>query len=516
MATAQRPPLSFIPQNPQDQAIIEKLAASRRTLEEALKARESQLFDPVLLSIAQGLLAPTKTGSFGEALSTAAGMAAPAQEAQNKRLVENAQMRMELAQMEAQEAQAIRGERQFQNLIRQARGEAPEGAAAAPAGAPGQAAPAGAGAPAAQPAAQAGAGQAGFRALNPLDIALLGRQPGQAEAAKALMEVVKLERDRFVVDQQTGRVWDKVNQAFMPGAKIPFEKQEVYTIGNKRYAMLPSQHDEYMAARAKGRGAEWMADFLRPDTPGAAPRMSQEEIEAQAAGLKESATKTAQAEVGRTQEAIGAGSVTDRMASYAALEAIAGRKDASEIFGIINRPDVGSAILNLVSDTVRAGPGVSISAPALENAMRNVGLSQEQINRYQFALGIMAQIQLQQAKLATGQGAVSDFERRLFGQASISPQDNPETIVKKVQMLRARAEFDREFARELRKSKMSADEFKDEREAQYMRMVRTYEDRVANIASTFGVKVDTIGVAPSGATSDAAAELRRKLGLPSR
>jgi hypothetical protein len=398
--------------------------------------------------------------------------------------------------------------------MRQARGEAPQAAPAT--GAPAQAALPGAPAGAAQPAAQAGVGQAGFRALNPLDIIALGKQPGQAEAAKALMDAVKLERDRFIVDQQSGRVWDKVNQAFVPGSKIPFEKQEVYTIGNKRYAMLPSQHDEYMAARAKGKGAEWMAEFLRSDVPGGAPRLSQEEIEAQAAGLKESATKTAQAEVGRTQEAIGAGSVTDRMASYAALEAIAARKDASEIFGIINRPDVGSAIINLISDTVRAGPGVSVSAPALENAMRNVGLSQEQINRYQFALGIMAQIQLQQARLATGQGAVSDFERRLFGQASISSQDNPETIVKKVQMLRARAEFDRELSRELRKSKMSLDDFKDEREAQYMRMVRTYENRVANIASTFGVKVDAVGVAPSGETADAAAELRRKLGLPIR
>lgn len=514
MATAQRPGLSFIPQNPEDQAIIEKLAASRRTLEEALKARENQLFDPVLLAITQGLLAPTKTGSFGEALGNVAAMAGPAQEAQSKRLVENAQMRMELAQMEAQEAQAARGERQFQDLMRQARGEAPQAAPAT--GAPAQAALPGAPAAAAQPAAQAGAGQAGFRALNPLDIIALGKQPGQAEAAKALMDAVKLERDRFIVDQQSGRVWDKVNQAFVPGSKIPFEKQEVYTIGNKRYAMLPSQHDEYMAARAKGKGAEWMTEFLRPDVPGAAPRMSQEEIEAQAAGLKESATKTAQAEVGRTQEAIGAGSVSDRMASYAALEAIAGRKDASEIFGIVNRPDVGSAIINLVKETVRAGPGVSLSAPALENALRNVGLSQEQINRYQFALGIMANIQLQQAKLAAGQGSVSNFERELFGQASISPQDNPETIVKKVQMLRARAEFDRDLSRELRKSKMSLDDFKDEREAQYNRMVRAYEERVANIASTFGVKAGAIGAAPSGATADAAAELRRKLGLPTR
>jgi len=517
MATAQRPPLSMIAETPEEQAALQKLMASRTALENALKARENQLFDPVLLAIAQGMLAPTKTGSFGEAISTAAGMVGPAQAAEEKRAMDIAQMRSELAAQELGMAQTARGERQFQNLVRQARGEAPEGAPAAPAGAPAQAALPGAPAAApAQPAAQAGAGQAGFRALNPLDIVALGKQPGQAEAAKALMDAVKLERDRFVVDQQTGRVWDKVNQAFVPGSKIPFEKQEVYTIGNKRYAMLPSQHDEYMAARAKGRGAEWMAEFLRPDTPGAAPRMSQEEIEAQAAGLKESATKTAQAEVGRTQEAIGAGSVTDRMASYAALEAIAGRKDASEIFGIVNRPDVGSAIINLVKETVRAGPGVSLSAPALENAMRNIGLSQEQINRYQFALGIMAQIQLQQAKLAAGQGSVSNFERELFGQASISPQDNPETIVKKVQMLRARAEFDREFARELRKSKMSADEFKEEREAQWNRMVKNYEDRVANIASTFGVKVDAIGVAPSGATSDAAAELRRKLGLPSR
>ena len=248
--------------------------------------------------------------------------------------------------------------------------------------------------------------------------------------------------------------------------------------------------------------------------PGGSPRLSQEDIEARGAALKEAATKTAQAEVGRTQEAIGAGSVSDRMASYAALEAIAGRKDAKEIFGIFNRPDVSSAILTLVEEGVKPGGTGGISAPALQNAIRNVGLSQDQINRYQFALGIMANIQLQQAKLAQGQGSVSNFERDLFAQASISPKDNPETIVKKVQMLRARAEFDRDLARELRKSKMSIDDFKDEREAQYKRMVDAYENRVANIASSFGVKAQAVGSQPTGATSDAATELRRRLNLP--
>lgn len=506
MATAARPTPALIAETPEEQGYLEELKASRRALQEALLNRQ-QLFDPTLLAMAQGFLAPTKTGSFGESLANVAAQVGPVQQKERERELQMYQIRAELAAQQMAEAQATRGERQFQSLLRQARGE---GAPAAPAAG---AQPSAQGAPS---AAQPAAGQAGFRALDPLDVVALGRMPGQAEGAKALMDAIKLERDRFILDQQTGRVFDKSTQSFLPATKIPFEKQEQYTIGNSTYRMTPSQHDAYLAAREQGKGGEWLANFRRPDVPGGTPRLSQEDIEARAAGLKEASIKTAQAEVGRTQEAIGLGSVTDRMASYAALEAIAGRKDASEIFGIVNRPDVGSAIVRLARDAVRAGPGVSISAPALEDAMRNVGLSQDQINRYQFALSIMANIQLQQAKLSAGQGSVSNFERDLFASASISPQDNPETIVKKVQMYRARAEFDRDLARELRRSKLSLDDFKDEREAQYKKMVKDYERRVASIASSFGVKSSAVGVGPSDEISDAATELRRKLNLPTR
>jgi hypothetical protein len=63
---------------------------------EALESR-NQLFDPVLLALAQGLLSPTKSGSFGEGIANAAAAVAPAMEQERKKNIEMAQIRAELA-----------------------------------------------------------------------------------------------------------------------------------------------------------------------------------------------------------------------------------------------------------------------------------------------------------------------------------------------------------------------------------------------------------------------------------
>ena len=242
MATAARGAVGFIPETPEEQRALDNLRASRQALQNALLNRQ-ELFDPALLAIAQGFLAPTKSGGFGESLGNVAAQLGPVQQKERERELQMFQIRAELAAQQMAEAQATRGERQFQSLIRQARGE---GAPAAPAAG---AQPSAQGAPS---AAQPAAGQAGFRALDPLDVVALGRLPGQAEGAKALMDAIKLERDRFILDQQTGRVFDKSTQSFLPATKIPFEKQEKYTIGDRTYSMAPSEFDEYRAARAQG------------------------------------------------------------------------------------------------------------------------------------------------------------------------------------------------------------------------------------------------------------------------
>jgi hypothetical protein len=76
----------------------EKYQEAQKALESMLAERENRLFDPTLLAMAQGFLAPTKTGSFGESLGNVAGAVLPAQQAEDKRSMDIAKMRLEMAQ----------------------------------------------------------------------------------------------------------------------------------------------------------------------------------------------------------------------------------------------------------------------------------------------------------------------------------------------------------------------------------------------------------------------------------
>ena len=70
--------------------------AARETMKQALQDRKGRI-DPTYLALAQGFLAPTRTGSFGESLGTAVGNYGKAQEAESDRNAQLAKMRYELA-----------------------------------------------------------------------------------------------------------------------------------------------------------------------------------------------------------------------------------------------------------------------------------------------------------------------------------------------------------------------------------------------------------------------------------
>jgi len=70
--------------------------AARETMKQALQDRKGRI-DPTYLALAQGFLAPTRTGSFGESLGTAVGGYSKAQEAEADRNAQLAKMRYELA-----------------------------------------------------------------------------------------------------------------------------------------------------------------------------------------------------------------------------------------------------------------------------------------------------------------------------------------------------------------------------------------------------------------------------------
>lgn len=70
--------------------------AARETMKAALENRKGRI-DPSMLALAQGFLAPTRTGSFGESLGAAAGAYSKAQEGEENRQAQLARMRYELA-----------------------------------------------------------------------------------------------------------------------------------------------------------------------------------------------------------------------------------------------------------------------------------------------------------------------------------------------------------------------------------------------------------------------------------
>lgn len=92
---------------PEDEAYVQEVRASRKALQDALVNRQ-QLFDPTLLAMAQGFLAPTRSGGFGESLGNVAARVAPVQEQEQQRAVQMAQLRSEMATQELGERQATR------------------------------------------------------------------------------------------------------------------------------------------------------------------------------------------------------------------------------------------------------------------------------------------------------------------------------------------------------------------------------------------------------------------------
>lgn len=501
---AKAPLGSLYAQGPEEQTLVDEIKESYAKLREALDSRQNQLFDPVLLAMSQGFLSPTKTGSFGEVLGNVAAQVGPAQQAEEKRAQEIATMKMELAQRELAQRQSARGEAMFNEMLPRVGGQ-PTAPGAAPA------------APGATLAAPGAPAAAQGRPVTSEDVARLAAVPGMEGRAKILKDLISANRDRYVISMN-GIVFDRDTQQYL-NLEIPGQKQEPFTTRFGRFEMTPFEYSQYKRAEDAGQGKEWI-DKFRGVTPSAAStkpaaRPTVAEATAEAEGAKTKAVESAKGEVGRTQDLIDAGKdATGRLASYSALRSIAARPDAKEIFGIFNRPDFGSALLNLIQEGVRTPGQTSIQAGALEDSLRNIGLKQEQIDRYRFGLSVMANIQLQQAKLAAGQGAISNFERDLFASATLSPKDNPGTILAKLAMLEARADYDRKRAAALRSSKMDADEFMDTPEGQ--RLSQTYLNQITNIASNMGVKAPARPAqrpAP-GATGAAAAQLRQELNLP--
>lgn len=475
--------------------------AALQKMKAALDVRENRMFDPQLLAMAQGFLAPTKTGSFGESVGQAAGNLIPVMQAEEKAGMENAQLRLQIAQAERAQANKLK-----------ALGMGFGGAGGAPTAG---AAPTGGMAPT-QGAAPTQGGQqsstitvggqqfpAYFQNITP-EIAL---QAGvlDAETGKMFSDYLKLRAEGFKV--QPGGYVD-VNARGGP-KYTPFGGKAMVQRVIPGVGKLDMPEEDAMAldeARRSGDGAKYwsivdavskpMSRDAKPAAPvaGAAPvgggsgasptddkRTTVASMEADAAAAKERATKMATSEAERTNMALdSAKGARGAQAGYTRANEILADKEVQKNLGVLNRGDFTSALGNLVSEAFRVG-NYSVGIPAIKEILQKSGLPQETINKLAELGQIEAMWQMESRKGLGAGTSVSNMEQLMANRITPSQDDPYGAYKQKLQFLQEKSKFDIQLARELKRSKMTYDEFEDT--DAFDKMFNDYQKRLMGITT---------------------------------
>jgi hypothetical protein len=205
-----------------------------------LESRQNKGYNPTLLAIAEGMFAPTATGSFGEGIGQAAKAVRGAQAEQQKEQMDTAQMRLQIAQAQREQSQLAAAQKAF----RQTTGLAPtQGAAGQATGQP--------------------TGQTQDMKTVSLNDALefIAAFPNQKDLGARMMEAAKTGLDRYSMSMN-GIVFDKFAGKYL-NVDIPGQKQEPFDTAYGKFNMTPNEYARFDMAQKIGMGGEWMNAFKK-------------------------------------------------------------------------------------------------------------------------------------------------------------------------------------------------------------------------------------------------------------
>jgi hypothetical protein len=512
-------PVSYYTETPGEKKSLEDFLRIQDELEKALTNRQ-QLFDPVLLAMAQGFLAPTKTGKFGEALGNVAAQVAPAQQAEEKRMLENIAMRRDLAASKLGAQQASRDEEMLRKLFKSSAATpaatptaTPAAEGATPPAAPTEGVPATepvAGAPLASKPAEAQATAAPVRGLQEgstldqltgpqLSAMAISNNPRVQALAKFVLNLRKDDRENLMV--VGGNLVDtRTKEVVFTGA----EEQKPYTLPGVegQFLMTPSEYRELIGRVGNLTGEardQAVRDFVRG-------RQTKEQIEASGERAKERAKGDV-----KLEEAIFADAkvAPDLIRSADTLIQLATNPNTKGTFGILAQSGFLGALGQLGENTLRVG-SYNIGIPSIEQAIRTATRSPAEIRAAELASAASTTLELNFRKLFyKGEGNVSNMEAEVVRQLGGSIKDTPEGIVAKAQMIKLRSEFDRKAAdvfRAAQKRGISVRDFKDTDE--YKTAVKEYDDGIQTVRDSIINFQPAASGAPAGGRPAAGAAAR--------
>ena len=502
-------PVDLSGTSPEDEEYKLDFKKSQADLKAALAARENQLFDPVLLALSQGFAAPTKTGAFGESLSTAAGLANQAAQGQQKNLMENAQMRMQLAQMGLEQGRKEKAQGLIGNLFNQ--GAPSAGAPAAPT----VGAPAGApsvGAPPAQPTG-------GMRTITGEDILKISQL--DKELGTALSEAVKLDRDRFMISQN-GIVFDKAAGKYVTDIPIPGQTQSKYDTPFGSFNMTPNEYAQLGQAMSQGKGKEWMdmwrqgkIDVAGKPVAGAVPlpagssviggRPTTSDSESTAAAKRIEAETTAKTRVQQTTEVKDAAKAAMTLLPlYDRAGKLLKTQGIDEALGVFERPDFLAQLGAFLDDAVRIGP-YAVNAPAIRKIVTNFATDPKVISALTELGQVEAMWQFAQRKGLGSGTSVSNFEQQMVNSMGPNFKDPKDAYTKKLQFMREKANFEQLLGKELYRTGLQYEDYVNSND--FDRIFLDYRNRLERIGE---VKAPSVGGNVNPAAGN---DLRKKIGM---
>jgi hypothetical protein len=231
------------------------------------------------------------------------------------------------------------------------------------------------------------------------------------------------------------------------------------------------------------------APAQEPIQPKARPTVEQEEAER--AGVKKIAEKTAEGQVERTNKVKEAVAVAESVRNIAQNAKTVINQPGSEAFmGIFEKPKIKTALALMVEDSVFAPTNFRTAVTAANIPLTVTKLpnetgkeyeerKQDVFDRFNQATVMMAQAKFEASRLAAGQGTITDGERRLFSDTTISTKMSVNSFNKIADMLIERSKFAEDLGSKLSQNRMQIDDFKQTPE--YKKMASEYEGRLSSI-----------------------------------
>jgi hypothetical protein len=135
-------------------------------------------------------------------------------------------------------------------------------------------------------------------------------------------------------------------------------------------------------------------------------------------------------------------------------------KQYPKAVGILAQPGTSNALMTIARDGINTPQG-AVGIKTIEDALALTmpGTSPELISARKEIAQNLARGALEASKLSQGQGSVSDFERSMFEKIAGSLADTPDLLIKRQQMLIARAELDQKLGKMARKDKVPGKPF---------------------------------------------------------